>query len=67
MAQQTLFSMDSVETRMMACSSGVHHERLMGSTFCLALRPEMERFREEFEGGGVAAFTDDISLDLTGG
>ena len=36
--------------------------------FCLALRPGLKRFREEFEGEGVEAFTyiDGISLGLMG-
>ena len=36
--------------------------------FCLALRPGLKRFQEEFEGEGVQTFAymDDISLDLTG-
>ena len=37
--------------------------------FCLALRPGLKRFREEFEREGVEAFAyymDDVSLDLMG-
>ena len=36
--------------------------------FCLALRPGLKRFRQEFEGEGVEAFAymDDGSLGLTG-
>ena len=36
--------------------------------FCLSLRPELKRFREEFEREGVEAFAymDDVSLGLTG-
>ena len=36
--------------------------------FCLALRPGLKRFRDEFEGGGVEAFgyMDDVSLGLMG-
>ena len=36
--------------------------------FCLALRPGLKRFREEFEGEGVEAFAymDDVSLGLMG-
>ena len=35
--------------------------------FCLALRPRLKRFRQEFEREGVEAFAymDDISLGLT--
>ncbi|CAN0519985.1 unnamed protein product [Laminaria digitata] len=34
--------------------------------FCLALRPGLKRFRQEFEGKGVEAFAymDDVSLGL---
>ena len=37
------------------------------AVFCLALRPGLKRFREEFEGEGVEAFAymDDVSLGLT--
>ena len=41
----------------------------MGPTlFCLALRPGLNRFRDEFEREGVEAFAymDDFSLDLPG-
>ena len=36
--------------------------------FCLSLRPELKRFREEFEREGVEAFAymDDVSLGLMG-
>ena len=36
--------------------------------FCLSLRPELKRFREEFEREGVEAFAymDDVSLGLRG-
>ena len=36
--------------------------------FCLALRPELKRFREEFEREGVEAFAymDNVSLGLMG-
>ncbi|CAN0560206.1 unnamed protein product, partial [Laminaria digitata] len=36
--------------------------------FCLALRPGLKRFRQEFEGEGVETFAymDDVSLGLTG-
>ncbi|CAN0597194.1 unnamed protein product, partial [Laminaria digitata] len=36
--------------------------------FCLALRPGLKRFRQEFEEEGVEAFAymDDVSLGLTG-
>ncbi|CAN0525003.1 unnamed protein product, partial [Laminaria digitata] len=63
------FRMDSGETRTIACSSGVQQGDPMGSSmFCLALRPGLKRFRQEFEGEGVEAFADmsDVSLGLTG-
>ena len=40
----------------------------MGSAmFCLALRPGLKSFREEFDGDGIEAFAymDDVSLGLT--
>ncbi|CAN0595363.1 unnamed protein product, partial [Laminaria digitata] len=61
------FRMDSGETRTIACSSGVQQGDPMGSAmFCLALRPRLKRFRQEFEGEGVEAFEymDDVSLGL---
>ena len=61
--------MDSGDTRAIACSSGVQPGGGMGpATFCLALRPGLKRFREEFEGEGVEAFAymDDVSLGLMG-
>ncbi|CAN0595732.1 unnamed protein product, partial [Laminaria digitata] len=49
--------MDSRETRTIACSSGVQQGDPMGpAMFCLALRPGLKRFRQEFEGKGVEAF-----------
>ncbi|CAN0567638.1 unnamed protein product, partial [Laminaria digitata] len=57
--------MDSGETRTIACSSGVQQGDPMGpAMFCLALRPGLKRFRQEFEGEGVEAFAymDDVSL-----
>ena len=62
------FRMDSGETRTVACSSGVQQGDPMGpAIFCLALRPGLKCFREEFEGEGVEAFAymDDVSLGLT--
>ncbi|CAN0586600.1 unnamed protein product, partial [Laminaria digitata] len=59
--------MDSGETRTIACSSGVQQGDPMGTAmFCLALRPGLKRFRQEFEGEGVEAFAymDDVSLGL---
>ena len=61
--------MDAGETRTIACSSGVQHGEPMGpAMFCLALRPGLKRFREDFEGEGLEAFEymDDISLGLMG-
>ncbi|CAN0592776.1 unnamed protein product, partial [Laminaria digitata] len=61
--------MDSEETRTIACSSGVQQGDPMGpAMFCLALRPGLKRFRQEFEGEGVEAFAymDDVSLGLMG-
>ncbi|CAN0368478.1 unnamed protein product [Laminaria digitata] len=61
--------MDSEETRTIACSSGVQQGDPMGpAMFCLALRPGLKRFRQEFEGEGVEAFVymDDVSLGLMG-
>ena len=46
--------MDSGETRTIACSSGVQPAEPMGPAMvCLALRPELKRFREELEGQGM--------------
>ena len=43
------FRMDSGETRTVSCSSGVQQGDSMGpAIFCLALRPGLQRFREEF-------------------
>ncbi|CAN0590314.1 unnamed protein product, partial [Laminaria digitata] len=56
-------------TRTIACSSGVQQGDPMGpAMFCLALRPGLKRFRQEFEGEGVDAFAymDDVSLGLMG-
>ena len=38
------------------------------AVFCLALRPGLKRFKEEFEGERMEAFAyiDDISLSLMG-
>ncbi|CAN0376531.1 unnamed protein product [Laminaria digitata] len=61
--------MGSEETRTIACSSGVHQGDPMDpAMFCLALRPRLKRFRQEFEGEGVEAFAymDDVSLGLMG-
>ncbi|CAN0090495.1 unnamed protein product, partial [Laminaria digitata] len=55
--------------RTIACSSGVQQGDPMGpAMFCLALRPGLKRFRQEFEGEGVEAFAymDDVSLGLMG-
>ena len=50
------FRMDSGETRTIPCSSGVQQGDPMGpEMFCLALRPGLMRFREEFETEGVKA------------
>ncbi|CAN0187889.1 unnamed protein product, partial [Laminaria digitata] len=59
------FRLDSEETRTIACSSGVQQGDPMGpAMFCLALRPGLKRFQQEFEGEGVevCAYMDDISL-----
>ncbi|CAN0229242.1 unnamed protein product, partial [Laminaria digitata] len=61
--------MDSEETRTIACSSSVHQGDPMGpAMFCLALRPGLKRFRQEFEEEGVEAFAymDDVSLGVMG-
>ncbi|CAN0592515.1 unnamed protein product, partial [Laminaria digitata] len=61
------FRMDSGETRTIACSSGIQQGDPMGpAMFCLALRPGLKRFRQEFEGEGLEAFAymDDVSLGL---
>ncbi|CAN0517664.1 unnamed protein product, partial [Laminaria digitata] len=63
------FRMDTGETRTIACSSDVQQGDPMGpAMFCLALRPGLKRFRQEFEGEGVkaVAYMDDVSLGLTG-
>ncbi|CAN0339095.1 unnamed protein product, partial [Laminaria digitata] len=63
------FRMDSGETREIAWSSGVQQGGPMGPVmFCLAFRPGLQPFREEFEGEGVEAFAyiDDVSLGLMG-
>ena len=63
------FRMDSGETGTIACSIGVQKGDPMGpAMLCLALRPRLKRFREEFEGKGVEAFAymDDVSLGLLG-
>ena len=61
--------MGSGETRTIACSSGVQQGNPMGPVvFCLALRPGLKRFRQEFEREGVEAFAHmvDVSLGLAG-
>ena len=61
--------MDSGETRTTACSSGVQQGDPMGpAMFCLALRPGLKRFRQEFEKERMETFAymDDVSLGLTG-
>ncbi|CAN0501935.1 unnamed protein product, partial [Laminaria digitata] len=61
------FRMDSGETRTTACSSGGQQGDPMGpEMFCLALRPGLIQFRQEFEGERVEAFAymDDVSLGL---
>ncbi|CAN0557065.1 unnamed protein product [Laminaria digitata] len=61
--------MDSEETRTIACSSCVQQGEPMGpAMFCLALRPGLKRFRQEFEGEGVEAsvYMDAVSLSLMG-
>ena len=63
------FRMDSGEAGTIACSSRVQEGGPMEpAIFCLALRPGLKRFREEFEGEGVEAFAymDDVSLGLMG-
>ena len=60
------FRMDSGETKTIVCSSGVQQGDPTGpAVFCLALRPGLKRFREDFE-RGVEAFSymDDVSLGL---
>ena len=64
-----VFRMDSGETRTVACSNGVQQGDPMGpAMFCLALRPGLERFRQEIEAEGVESFAymGDVSLGLTG-
>ena len=59
--------MDSGETRTIAYSCGVQQADPMGpAMFCLAFRPGLKRFRQEFKGEGVEAFAymDDVSLGL---
>ena len=63
------FRMDSGETRTIACSSGVQQgDPTEPAMLCLALRPGLKRFRQEFEREGVEAFAymDYASLGLTG-
>ena len=63
------FPLDPGETRTIACSSGVQQGDPMGpAMLCLALRPGLKRFRQEFEGEGLGAFAyiDDVPLGLTG-
>ena len=62
------FRMDSGETKTIACSYGVQQGGPMGpAMFCLALRPGLKRFRQEFETEEVEAFAymDDVFLGLT--
>ena len=59
------FRMDSGETTTIACSSLIQLGDPMGpAMFCLALRPGLKRFRQEFEREGVEvfAYVDDVSL-----
>ena len=61
--------MESGETRAITCSSGVQQGDPMGPAMsCLASRPGLKLFREEFDGEGVEAFAymDDVSLGLMG-
>ena len=63
------FRMHSGETRTIPCSSGVQQGDPMGpAIFCLALRPGLKRFREEFERKGVEpfAYMGGVSLGPTG-
>ena len=60
---------DSGEARTIACSSSTQKGDPMGpAMFCLALRPGVNRFREEFEAEGVEAFAyvDDVPFGLIG-
>lgn len=46
-----LFRMVSMETKTIACSrSAQQGDPMRPAMFCLALRPVLKRFREEFEG-----------------
>ena len=59
--------MDSGETRTIASSICVQEGDPMGpAMFCLALRPGLKRFREEYDGEGVEAFAfmQDVSFSL---
>ena len=63
------FRTDPRETRTIACSSGVRQGDPIGpAMFCLAMRPGLKRFRQEFERETVEAFAymDDVFLGLTG-
>ena len=63
------FRMDSGEIRTIPCSSGVQQGDPMGpAMFCLALRPGLKRFMEEFEREGVRTFAyiDEVSVALMG-
>ena len=57
--------MDSGETRTITCFSYVQQGDPMGpALFCLALRPVLKRFREEFEGEGVEAFAYELGQSI---
>ena len=61
------FRTDSGEARRVTRSNGVQLRDPMGpAMFCLGLRPELKRFREEVEREGEEAFAyvDDVFLDL---
>ena len=61
------FRVDSGKTRTITSSSGVRQRDPMGpGMFCLAFRPGLKRFREEFKKEGVEAFAymDDVSPGL---
>ena len=64
------FRMDSGETRVIACSSGVQQGDPKGpAMFCQALRSVLRRFRQELEREGMKAFAymADVSLGLLTG
>ena len=59
---------DTGKTRTVACSNGVQQgEAMRPAMLCLALRPGLKRFREEFEVERIKAFayTGGISPALT--